>query len=443
MEQRHAECATTGQPVEFEVSDEQAEGGVTWHVELVPLATTEGGVARIFGTAIDLTEARRLEEQLREAQKMQAVGQLAGGVAHDFNNLLTAVLGNIELVLSSEEDARCRRLLQGALRAAERGAELTRQLLAYSRRQRLQEESVDLNERIRGMLDLLRRTLGPAITIEQRLDAALWRVRADATQLELAILNLAINARDAMPEGGVLIIETMNLPESGVRRPKDLPVGEFVSIMVRDHGVGMSETVRAKAFEPFFTTKEVGKGSGLGLAQVYAFAEQSGGRAQIASRLGRGTTVTLLLPRSTVEVETRAAAEAIRPRSGSGKVLIVDDEPEVREFAATSLRELGYEVAEASGGRVALEMLDRDLPVDLLILDYAMPGMSGLEVMQAARARRPGLPLLLITGYAAGNLAETLGPGAAVLHKPFRQAELGHAVERMLINPRKVRDAAT
>ncbi|HZS82223.1 MAG TPA: PAS domain-containing protein [Stellaceae bacterium] len=427
-EARCEECASTGRAVEYESAYEMPLGPVARHTFLVPLFTPDGRVARIFATSIDVTEARRLEQQLREAQKMQAVGQLAGGVAHDFNNLLTAVLGNIELVLGQETDRRKTRLLRGALRAAERGADLTRQLLAFSRRQRLKAESVDLNERIRSMLELLRRTLGPAIRIEQALEPELWRARTDATQLELAVLNLAINARDAMPEGGALTIETRNLAAADPHRPPELPAGDYVMIAVIDTGSGMSEEVRSKAFEPFFTTKEVGKGSGLGLAQVYGFAEQSGGKAQIASRPRRGTRVTIFLPRALDAAAPEGAARAAAPSGGSGSILLVDDEPEVREFAATALRELGYTVCEAEGGEAALAIIDRDVELDLLVLDYAMPGMNGIELLEAARRRRPGLPLVLITGYADTGALESLRPGDVVLRKPFKQSELAREV---------------
>jgi PAS domain S-box-containing protein len=371
MEAKYAECAETGRLVEYEISGELPVGEVTRRTLLVPLFAADGRVVRIFGTSVDITEARRLEQQLREAQKMQAVGQLAGGVAHDFNNLLTAVLGNIELVVNQETDERKLRLLNSALRAGERGADLTRQLLAFSRRQRLKMEALDLNERIQGMLDLLRRSLGPAVRIETALATGLWQGHTDATQLELAVLNLAINARDAMPQGGELRIETRNLAAGDRRRPLDLRSGDYVVVSVSDSGAGMSDEVRMKAFEPFFTTKEVGKGSGLGLAQVYAFAEQSGGRAQIASRPGRGTRVELYLPRAGEAGVRRNGARdgEAAPRGGSGTILLVDDEVEVREFAGTALRQLGYTVREAPSGTAALAIDEASADADLFILD--------------------------------------------------------------------------
>jgi signal transduction histidine kinase/CheY-like chemotaxis protein len=384
----------------------------------------------------EMEDRRRIEQALLQAQKMEAVGQLTGGVAHDFNNLLSAVLGNLELLDQRlEADQTTRRLVRSAARAAERGAKLTQQLLAFARRQHLQPEPVDINAAVGGMSDLLARTIGGTIRFRTALQPDLWPALADPSQIELVILNLAINARDAMPLGGSLLIEAMNVPESAPERPDGLAPGDFVRIAVTDTGTGMSEEVLAKAFEPFFTTKDVGKGTGLGLSQVYGVAKQSGGDVRIRSAVGQGTTVEVYLPRAGV-MPNRSAGDApvrgeVRPTHAT--ILLVDDDPDVRDFIITGLESLGYDVRSANSPHAALEILGGQGEAHLLLVDYAMPGMTGAEVARAARARRPDLPIVLITGYAEmkalSNEPEFFD---AMLRKPFKLAELAATVETAL-----------
>jgi signal transduction histidine kinase/ActR/RegA family two-component response regulator len=396
---------------------------------------------------IEMAEREKAQEALRQSQKMEAVGQLTSGIAHDFNNLLTSVLGHLELVLARTHDAAIRRSLETASRAAGRGAKLTQQLLAFSRRQHLQAKPVDLNALVRGMEDMLSRAIGPAVQVEMALPADLWPALVDASQIEVAILNLAINARDAMPLGGRLVLATANVPADSPRRPADLPAGsggDLVMVSVTDSGTGMDEGTLARAFEPFFTTKEIGKGTGLGLSQVYGLAKQSGGAAEIESALGRGTSVRLYLPRAGAAAAIAAAATG-RPApslvagNGSGatpspaaRILLVDDDDDVRDVTAAMLRTDGHAVVEAASGHAALDILDRGEPLDLMVVDYAMPAMSGAEYAREARQRRPELPAIIITGYAeAGLLADVANLGA-VLRKPFRQTDLAAAVRAAL-----------
>ncbi|MEJ0070865.1 MAG: ATP-binding protein [Pseudomonadota bacterium] len=326
----------------------------------------------------DLTEQRNMAEALRQSQKVEAVGQLTSGVAHDFNNLLTAVLGNLEVMQTRIKDADLLKLLQGALRGAQRGARLTEQLLAFSRKQHLRIKPVSVNQVVTGMSDLLRSTIGGIVRVECVLKPDLWPALIDPNQIELAILNLAINGRDAMPLGGTLTIETSNL-QLGARAFPGAPApGEYVSVQISDTGTGMSPDVQAQVFEPFFTTKEPGKGSGLGLSMVQGVISQLGGGVRLRSRLGEGTTVTLFLPRAELAAPARAPAAPldVRNATDSGTILLVDDDPDVREITRTLLESFGYAVIEAASGRVALEVIDTDRDIDLLLADYAMPGMN-------------------------------------------------------------------
>src|SRR5579885_3846104 len=338
-----------------------------------------------------MAERARAEDELRQAQKMDAVGQLTSGVAHDFNNLLAAVLGNLELLQSEVATPRGKRLLAGASRAAERGAKLTEQLLVFSRKRQIQARPFDANALVAGMEEMLSRTIGPGHRIKKDLAEGLWPALADPGQVEIAILNLALNARDAMPAGGTLKITTANVPAGEASLPKKLE-GDFVLIAVADTGVGMSEEVIARAFEPFFTTKEVGKGTGLGLSTVYGVARQSGGMAVLSSRVGVGTTVTIYLPRAAAAEDagqTRSAAAAVgKPGAARGRrVWVVDDDPDVRDFAADSLRQAGYEVVDAESGVAVLGAIERGLAVDAVIVDYAMPAMNGAELARRLRPR--------------------------------------------------------
>ncbi len=385
-----------------------------------------------------IEERERVESTLAQMQRLEAVGQLTSGVAHDFNNLLTVVLGNIgflERGLAEHGiDGRLRQRLGYMRTAAERGAKLTDQLLSFSRRQRLEPRSLDLNVAVAGMRDLLQSTMGGSIRIQTRLSADLWLAMVDPTQLELAILNLAINARDAMKVGGTLEVTTENVTLAAPAHPEDPPAGDYVAICVSDTGEGMSQEVRARAFEPFFTTKEVGKGSGLGLSQVLGFAQQSGGGVRIDSRPQRGTAVRIFLPRAEASMQTAAARPASRncehPSRGT-TVLLVDDDNAVREVTRAMLHDLGYLVLEAGSGGAALDLIDRTPRLDLMIVDFAMPGMNGGEVARLARMRRTNLPVLFITGFAErSTLAGIEEP--QILRKPFAEEELADRVRGAL-----------
>jgi PAS domain S-box-containing protein len=383
------------------------------------------------------------EAALRQAQKLEAVGQLAAGMAHDFNNLLTAILGNLELAEMYVVDERVRKLVQAAARSAQRGAKLNEQVLAFSRKQHLAPQSVDLNALVVGVEEMLRRTLGGTITVRSALAPDPWPALVDPHQFELVILNLAINARDAMPLGGRILIETRGVKASEVDKSLDLAPGDYVLVSVADTGTGMSEEVLARACEPFYTTKDVGKGSGLGLAQVYGFARQSGGGMRIRSAVGQGTTVELYLPRSFVPAEVPVGLQQQAGRAGAGRrtVLVVDDQDEVRDVAAAQLEALGYGVVQAASGKAALDLLGSGSGVDLLVVDYAMPGMSGTDLARAAREKCPDLPVLIVTGYADTARVDGQIPRARLMKKPYRMAELAGALDELL-RPRHREDGA-
>jgi nitrogen-specific signal transduction histidine kinase/ActR/RegA family two-component response regulator len=384
----------------------------------------------------EVAERERTEAALLQAQKMEAVGQLASGLAHDFNNLLAAILGNLELMEMRLKDQRLLKLLQAAVRSARRGAALNEQMLAFSRKQHLAPRPVAINELIRGIDDLLRRTLGG--TIEVVIDVApdLWPALVDPHQLELVLLNLAINARDAMPLGGRLTIETRNIAAAELDESVDLTPDDYVRVSVADTGIGMSPEVLARACEPFFTTKEPGKGSGLGLAQVYGVARQSGGSLRLLSAVGEGATIELYLPRSEREVEpAEDAADRSQPAVAGNKmrVLVVDDHEDVREVIVAYLETLGYDVVQAGSGCTALEFLRGNVnALDLLIADYAMPEMSGVELVRAVRAKSPTLPVIIVTGYADTGGFDDRRLDAVLLKKPFRMNELASTVEAAL-----------
>ena len=381
-----------------------------------------------------IQERERVESTLRQMQRLEAVGQLTSGVAHDFNNLLTVVLGNIGFVerglAAAGVDGRLAQRIGYMRTAAERGAKLTDQLLSFSRRQRLEPRSLDLNETIAGMRDLLQSTMGGSIHIETMLKHGLWSALVDPTQLELAVLNLAINARDAMEVGGTLKVEIENVTLVPATYPEEPPAGDYVSIRVSDSGTGMPEDIRAKVFEPFFTTKEPGKGSGLGLSQVLGFAKQSGGGVRIDSRVGEGTSVYIYLPRAGGErVDERPVAARISAAGAftGASILLVDDDNAVREVTRAMLHELGYAVLEAGSGGAALDVLAREPKIDLMIVDFAMPGMNGAEVARQAQAKRPSLPILFVTGFSdrsgMAGVDET-----HILAKPFVYDELASKV---------------
>ncbi|MGZ6015012.1 MAG: response regulator [Phenylobacterium sp.] len=375
--------------------------------------------------ADQIVERERVEAVLRQAQRLEAVGQLTSGVAHDFNNLLMVVLGNIRQMQKSLEDPAIQRRLKMMAQAAERGAQLTAQMLAFSRRQRLEPRAVDLNETVSSMRDLLQATMGGSVRIETVLQPDLWPAMIDPTQIELVILNLAINARDAMEVGGTLTVETGNVTLGAPIRPEEPGAGDYVMVAVTDTGSGMTAEVLAKVFEPFFTTKEIGKGSGLGLSQVFGLAKQSGGGVRIDSTPGEGASVRVFLPRaaSAPEADAVDGLSADEPAPKNLKVLLVDDDSAVREVTAGLLQDLGYRVVEAGSGGAALDMLDRQAEIDLLLLDFAMPGMNGAEVAREVHARRPGLPILFVTGYADTEALAAAGDDG-ILRKPFVERDL-------------------
>jgi PAS domain S-box-containing protein len=383
----------------------------------------------------EAVERERAEAQLLHAQKMEAIGQLASGIAHDFNNLLAAILGNLELVEDRITDETLRKRVAAAKRSARRGAELNEQMLAFSRKQHLAPRSVDLRALVGEVCDMLRRTLGGTTEVAAALPKELWPALVDPSQLELVILNLAINARDAMPLGGTVRISARNVKAADPGKPAALAPGDYVCIAVSDRGVGMSDAVMARACEPFFTTKGPGKGSGLGLSQVYGVARQSGGDIVITSRVGEGTTVELYLPRGREESAAVTAAPLAPPaRRGEYRatVLVVDDQPDVREVAAMHIEELGHRVREASDAAGALALLSVDRSIDLLIADYAMAKMSGAELARAARELRPHLPVIIVSGYVELPDLDARLSGTVLLKKPYRHEELVEAIEQAL-----------
>jgi signal transduction histidine kinase/ActR/RegA family two-component response regulator len=384
---------------------------------------------------LEIEQRRSVEDQLHQAQKMEAIGQLTGGIAHDFNNVLTAVIGHLDMAqgLINTGDPRTTRLLQAALRAAERGATLTRHLLAFGRRQRLEPKVVDVFAVIRGVADVLRQTMGPDIRLVTEAKCDLDPAWADPDQLELAILNLALNARDAMPGGGTLVIKAENQQAQYNDSQSVLARGDYVVVSVSDTGTGMDAETLVRAFEPFFTTKEVGRGSGLGLSIVHGFAAQSGGSVQISSFLGRGTKVDLWLPRTNgiavQDAEPEQEPYATEPYQG--RILVCDDDNDVRSLVGAFLRDIGYTVWEADNPTVALEILERERPLDVFIVDYAMPEMNGLTVIERARAGQDGLKVLLISGHGDILQADGLG-GIPLLAKPFKVADLGKQITKLL-----------
>jgi PAS domain S-box-containing protein len=397
-----------------------------------PLRDAQGQIIGALSIVRETTERHRMEEALRQSQKMEAVGQLTGGIAHDFNNLLTVILGNLEaLQRHAAPDSEILRHAEAAARGAERAATLTQRLLAFSRRQPLEPQPLDLNRLVAGVSDMLRRVLGETTNLEAKLAGGLWRVFADANQIESALLNLAVNARDAMPEGGTLTIETANARLEGDTEAADaVAAGDYVMVAVSDTGVGMTEEVRARAFEPFYTTKEPGRGSGLGLSQVYGFARQSGGHAVLLSEPGKGTSVRLYLPRLEGDAAIDAASSAgaqPAPRGRGRTVLVVEDDADVRAHSAELLRELGYRVVEAEDGPAALDLIERRGDLDLLFTDIGLPGgFDGRALAVEALKRRPGLKILFTTGYAAATLAREVPPPSAahLIAKPFTYVSL-------------------
>src|SRR5690606_4136514 len=410
-----------------------------WQNHLVPQIGPNREVIGFFSILYDLTEIKRLESRLLQAQKMEAIGQLTGGVAHDFNNLLGVVIGNLQLIERSvAENPGLARKVHTAMRAAARGADLTKRLLAFARREIFDPTVVDLNRQLSGLTDLMQRSLGDSIEVRIVQAHDLWHTRVDAGQFENAILNLAINARDAMTQGGRLTVRTQNVVLDSVfcaTHPQVEP-GEYVSIAVSDTGTGIEPDVLKRVFEPFFTTKESGKGSGLGLAMVHGFAEQSGGVATIESQPGYGTTVRVYLPRSREEHTEREDTIVTQAAPGGNEtILVVEDDADLRETVVTALGQLGYRVLAASNAQNALKILSGSEPIDLLFTDVMMPGgVLGPTLAKRARELRPDIEVLFTTGYVdASALSGTAGLSATdTIHKPYRNEELALRIRYVL-----------
>ncbi|MEO8455207.1 MAG: response regulator, partial [Sphingomicrobium sp.] len=426
--------AASGKLFSAEVRMERAGAPTAYlDVSVQPVHGPAGDIIYLLFEARDITELKTAQEQLRQSQKMEALGQLTGGIAHDFNNLLTVVVGGLDIIVKRADEPKVKRYAENALAAADRGARLTGQLLAFSRVQRLEVRPTFVAPLIENMRPLLRNVLGPGITKEFDLHEVRMPVMADPTQLEVAILNLAINARDAMPDGGVLKFATRIVE---VEEDPELDSGEYVELTISDTGTGMPEEVAARAFEPFFTTKEVGKGTGLGLSMVYGMARQSGGTARIESNVAEGTAVKLFFRAADEDavMDTDAAVTADTATKAKGKpasVLVIDDDPDVRGFIVATLEEQGYRVRQAPDGEHGLKEAAREKP-DLVVLDFIMPGLSGAEVARRILAKSPQQPILFVSGYSETEAVKRTAPDAPLLAKPFRAEALEKAVRTAL-----------
>jgi PAS domain S-box-containing protein len=428
-----------------EVHGRRKDGG-TFPIHLAVSEFEAKGRRYFTGMIHDLSDRKHVEMALREserrlaqAQKMEAVGQLTGGIAHDFNNLLLVITGNLELLETRVDGDDARALLKEAQNAAVLGSQLTEQLLAFARQRQLDPRVVSLNDLVIGVADMLRRTLGAQISLSTSLARDLWETCADPCQLQSAIVNLAVNARDAMPKGGRLIVETRNVTaEAGqLNADTELKCGDYVQLSVSDTGMGMPPEVRDRVFEPFFTTKGKGRGTGLGLAMVCGFVKQMGGQVSIFSEVGQGTTVNLYLPRAvTPPVERQVSQGAAPPDPRSRRViLVVEDDERVRQLTVTRLKTIGHDAIEARDGFEALNLLQSGAHVDLVLTDMIMPGgLSGRDVAHRARDLKPGIKVLLTTGYAEdlGHADDVESDSLRVLRKPYRQAELAMALREIL-----------
>ena len=439
------EAARVGETLRTEMALNLPDGSTRiYDFAMAPVRDEHGQVIEIVPEATDITQQREIEERLRQAQKMEAVGQLTGGIAHDFNNMLAVVIGSLDLLgrRIGVADARAKRYVDAAADGARRAALLTQRLLAFSRQQPLQPEPIDANKLVAGMSELIRGSLGSDIRLETVLASGLWRTHADPNQLENVLLNLAVNARDAMPDGGRLTIETQNahLDARYVAAHLGVQAGQYVMVAVTDTGSGMPDDVIAKAFDPFFTTKGVGKGTGLGLSQVYGFVKQTGGHVKIYSEPGQGTTVKVYLPRL-------LGAEYSGPDEGASAdlplgeaqevILVVEDEAAVRQFSVDALSEFGYRVLEADGAATALRSLDAHPEIVLLFTDVVMPDVNGRKLADEARQRRPDLRVLFTTGYTRNAVVHNgvLDPGVELIGKPFTIEELAAKVREVLDGP--------
>ena len=422
-----AAAIASGRPTDMEIT-EGPEGAERWsRVARVPIRDASGQVAHLAIIERDVTDQKLLESRLRQSDKMQALGTLAGGIAHDFNNLLTAILGSLELATPKIADQpRVLRLVTNATQAAQRGATLTKRLLGFSRSRDLRPRAIDLNGLIAGMGELLGGSLGGLVTLTTDLDAAAPAARVDPDQLELAILNLCINSRDAMPEGGAITVSTRIVSLSD---DPDLADGDYAALAVADTGTGIAPAILQRVCEPFFTTKALGQGTGLGLAMVFGLAQQSAGRLRITSTVGEGTRVELLLPRAEAEAEGDVAPEpAAAAPVPAARILVVDDDPEVRHVTASFLNTFGYRESEAPDGASAVTLLEQTR-FDLVVADLAMPGMTGVELAAIVRTRWADVPVLILTGHAE---AIPIPPDLPVLRKPFESGDLAAEVSRLL-----------
>lgn len=431
---------TSGRTWTGELQNKKKNGELFWeHASIGPVTDPDGQIRHFLAVKEDITERKNMEQRLAQSQKMQAVGQLTGGVAHDFNNLLTVVVGSLGLVRDNfDGDERLRKLVDNAYSAGKRGAELVNGLLAFSRIQTLRPEHLNLNETASNSVKLLGRTLGAAVEIKFVPSAGLGTIHCDPVQLQNALFNLAINARDAMPGGGTLTIETSNvtLGQAYAHAREELAPGPYVQLTVQDTGTGMPPDVIKRVFEPFFTTKEVGRGSGLGLSMVHGFVKQSGGHVEIYSEEGLGTAVKLFFPRVAGGKDTPedAALEKLPP-DGSETILVVEDDPHVRDISVTMLGDLGYQVLEAETGQGALEVLDDHSEIALVFSDVVMPGgMTGIELATRIRQRHPGMKVLLTSGYTRDAMSKhgDLDDDIELLPKPFDGLRLAHKVREVL-----------
>ncbi|HXC54879.1 MAG TPA: PAS domain-containing protein [Rhizomicrobium sp.] len=430
----------SGQEVRREIVVNLPTGTRAFDFALRPVVNSAGETIAIVPEAIELTERRAAEEALRQSQKMEAIGQLTGGIAHDFNNLLQGIMGALDRVQKRIAEGRIAdvdRFLRGAMASAERAAALTHRLLAFSRRQPVDPRPVDLNQLIGSVEELLRRTIGEAIDLDIKSRADLWLTRCDHNQLENALLNLTINARDAMPDGGRLTLETANADQNAAAALRnDIKPGAYVRLSVRDSGVGMAPDVKARAFDPFYTTKPIGQGTGLGLSMIYGFVRQSDGAVRIDSEVGRGTTVEILLPRygGPLDDAPSIAPVAELQRPGTDEVvLVVEDEAVVRLLIVEVLNDLGYRALEAADGPSALRILQSQQRIDLLVSDIGLPGLNGRQLADAARATRPDLKVLFMTGYAENAAGSAfLEPGMAIIAKPVMMDVLAARIVGMI-----------
>jgi two-component system cell cycle sensor histidine kinase/response regulator CckA len=434
------EDVLSGKTIHAETKRRRKDGKLV-EVDLYGVPLMQGGqLIGVYALYQDVTERQELSEQLRQAQKIEAIGRLAGGIAHDFNNLLTVILGSTDLLLDRTGDRHPMRAELGEIRAAgERAANLTRQLLAFSRKQVLRPEVLDLNDLLTNIERMLSRLLGEDVQMTTALAEGLWRVRADPGQIEQAVVNLAVNARDAMPEGGALRLETKNVFVDPVfaGEHKGMRPGEYALIVVTDTGIGMDDAVRSRLFEPFFTTKPKGKGTGLGLSTTYGIVKQSGGYIWADSAPGKGASFSIYLPRAQAEPDRASEKPAVESVRGTEAILLVEDEPEVRSLVERVLRDQGYQVLVADRPSEALTIsLRSDLCLDLMVTDIVMPEMNGWELARRLKPHRPDLRVLYLSGYADESITRqgVLDPGVTLLEKPFRPRDLAQRVREVLNN---------